>query len=256
MAFPIIPVPASAFIGDTVVIESTGVGIREFDGQYTNNVVTFNGVIAEILEATDIVAGKAKFLKVLIPVGSITGDLIVETFIGDTTSDNFIFTVEYNDEIFPKKEPEPYAKGSINGVVKTIGNVALEGVAVYNKDMAFSNFNEVHDENSMIQNVVAIILTQKGERLFEPEFGTTIDQLLFRIYDFTDSALETEILKEIKTAIERWEPRVQYVANESFVSFDKDDQSIINVVVSIRLPAGIVRQIGLTLTTSIANEQM
>jgi phage baseplate assembly protein W len=62
-----------------------------------------------------------------------------------------------------------------------------------------------YDNQAIIRSVRNILLTKKFEKLWNPEFGSNIDTLLFEnISSVTASALE----KEISVAISNYEPRV------------------------------------------------
>ena len=62
-----------------------------------------------------------------------------------------------------------------------------------------------YDNQAIIRSVRNILLTKKFEKLWNPDFGSNIDTLLFEnISSVTASALE----KEISVAISNYEPRV------------------------------------------------
>jgi len=69
-----------------------------------------------------------------------------------------------------------------------------------------SNSELVYDSFAINQSILSIFGTTKGTRIFRPEFGTSVDDLLFepmcldvaeRIRDF------------VKSEINTWEPRVE-----------------------------------------------
>lgn len=106
--------------------------------------------------------------------------------------------------------------------------------AVYNRDLGFNNFVEITDENSLIQNIYNILLTRKGERLFNPDFGTTIEERVFSIMNEDD---ETSILQECFTAINEYEPRVSVDYEESKIDIDYDANTI-RIIIAVVLPNG------------------
>lgn len=62
-----------------------------------------------------------------------------------------------------------------------------------------------YDNQAIIRSLRNILLTKKFEKLWNPEFGSNIDTLLFEnISGVTSAALE----KEISVAIANYEPRV------------------------------------------------
>jgi len=182
----------SGQIGDSVTITAdTG----NFSDPYTKNVITFNGVIATIL------SGNSTELVVTVPQLSSTGPVKAETFstnLNATATPDFEIT--YDDEAFDNDiTPDPYHKGSINGRVKTLG-MEPSHTAIYNRDYSYSNFVEIVDENSMVQNLFSIILTGKNERIWEPTFGTNIESIMFQLIDDPEQ-LQTALLNETESSI-------------------------------------------------------
>ena len=106
--------------------------------------------------------------------------------------------------------------------------------AIYNRDLGFNNFVEITDENSLVQNIYNILLTRKGERLFNPDFGTTIEERVFSIMNADD---EISILQECFTAIREYEPRVSVDYDASHVEIDYDSNTI-QVIIAVVLPDG------------------
>lgn len=69
-------------------------------------------------------------------------------------------------------------------------------------------------------DLLQLLLTNPGERVMLPEFGTPLRQLIF---EQNDSSLESRAKQMIASAIIRWEPRI-VVENISVTSkFNKDD---------------------------------
>lgn len=103
--------------------------------------------------------------------------------------------------------------------------------ALYNRDLGFSNFTEITDETSLIQNVYSILLTRKGERLFEQNFGTRIEDSIFKLgYEYS----EVDLLKECIEAVEKYEPRVTIDGDRS--SCDFDDSGTYHLTLCVILP--------------------
>lgn len=82
----------------------------------------------------------------------------------------------------------PFRVGSKGGVV-TSTTSALE---------------TIHINESIRQ----ILLTRKGERPMEPEFGTNLHRIIFEVIDET---IMNVIIFEITEALTRWEPRIRIV---------------------------------------------
>jgi phage baseplate assembly protein W len=62
-----------------------------------------------------------------------------------------------------------------------------------------------HGEDDIAQAIQIILATAPGERPMRPEFGCGIHRYVF---DVVDAETLGRIEREISTAIERWEPRV------------------------------------------------
>lgn len=217
-------------IGDTVTIYSSTGG---FLSPPKLNIVRFNGISARVL------SGSADILQVVIPKGATTGDVIVESDnITCPLSNSIPFTVNYTNELF--------TVASKNGISRFNNNASLG--ALYNRDLGYSGFSEIVDETSILQNVYTIILTQKGERIFDPDFGTTIQRRLFSLMQGDVSELEYEVLNEIKLAVDKYEPRALIDMQKSFVDVNNNSNSIV-IVLYIIVPGGFVREIGITLSS-------
>jgi len=71
----------------------------------------------------------------------------------------------------------------------------------------------------IFQSISNIIMTRIGERLFNPEFGSRVPDLLFELFS---EELAFEIFNEVINAIARWEPRATLILNQSYVTLDQD----------------------------------
>ena len=63
----------------------------------------------------------------------------------------------------------------------------------------------VKDSAAITQSITALLLTGKGERLFQPELGSDLRSILFQPLDYGAAAL---IRGKIRDCISRYEPRV------------------------------------------------
>lgn len=101
------------------------------------------------------------------------------------------------------------------------------------------NFKGVHpnlkdiialkDIDAVKQSVKNLIVTNHGERPFQPEIGSNITRLLFEPADvFTASAIKTEIL----AVLQRFEPRV---TNITVQVFDNSDRNAYNITIGFRV---------------------
>jgi len=242
MALQISLNPVKGRIGDTVVISAvpctTATTSCTFTyPEYNKNVVTFKGTTVDII--AKIISGTPTELKVIVPPEAITGEVIVET--QEDQIDSSEFRVIYEDEKFDQSV-DIFGKAIINEKVRTKGLINEYTSPIYNKDLSYSNFVEVVDENSLLQNVYTIILTQRGERLFS-EFGTDINQILFSPYN-DEEELKAKIMDEIVVGIETYEPRVTINQSASYVFIDIHN---INVFLTLLMPSGNARELGITL---------
>ena len=65
--------------------------------------------------------------------------------------------------------------------------------------------NFVTDHNAINAGLYQLLMTEPGERLFEPSFGTPLRDLIFEVQDDTTIELVTE---RIAASIQVWEPRI------------------------------------------------
>lgn len=110
--------------------------------------------------------------------------------------------------------------------------------ATYNRDFGYRGFVEITDENSMIQNLYSCLLTRKGERLFNPEFGTTLEE---RIFSLRAGGNPTDILKECIAALETYEPRIRLVYEHCNIT-DRGPHGIC-LTLGVIVPGGNVQTI-------------
>ena len=68
----------------------------------------------------------------------------------------------------------------------------------------------VKDANSVKRGIKNILLTENTERLFQPEVGSGLKNLLFeQMSDITAQLLEDEV----RSAVESWEERAELIRN-------------------------------------------
>lgn len=78
----------------------------------------------------------------------------------------------------------------------------------------------VYDLQSIYQSIGNILATPKNTRLFLPEFGSTIEDLLF---EPMDAQTEASLYDAIVIAIDEWEPRVSLDYSKSSVTANYDE---------------------------------
>jgi phage baseplate assembly protein W len=72
-------------------------------------------------------------------------------------------------------------------------------------DAATGRLRSASSEEDIQQAVRLILLTGKGERMMEPEFGCNIRGFLFGDVDYTT---RIQMEEEVRDALIRWEPRI------------------------------------------------
>ena len=73
------------------------------------------------------------------------------------------------------------------------------------------------DASAIKQAVVNLLLTNKGERLMNPEYGSNIRSYLFEPLDYGTAA---QITGNIRYTIDRWEPRISVLNLSATPNFD------------------------------------
>lgn len=85
------------------------------------------------------------------------------------------------------------------------------------------------NEESIKRSLKNLILTNKYERLFNPDFGCNIRKLLFENFEVTTQETLRELIEE---AIKNYEPRVNLLKVD--ISIDEDNHRVlINIIFSI-----------------------
>lgn len=92
--------------------------------------------------------------------------------------------------------------------------------------------------NQIKSDLLCLLLTNPGERVMIPEFGTPLKKLLF---EQNDVVLRTEVKKVISNAIKKWEPRIVVQNIEVSSQIDEnslnkdDDKSSIDNIISVKI---------------------
>ena len=212
--------------GQIIRITPTDVSVNNFGNSIFSNVVQIGSPNATI------VSGNSTYLDVVVPDGldgsctvmvyrkTTTGELIPLTY--DNAS-VYVSGGEFNKSI-------PLAKKLKPGVIDVdrVGRTAM-----YNRDMGFLNMKEVTDETSLIQNVYSILLTNPGERLFNQDFGTGIEQRLFKIGSQEEGMA---LLQECIQQVGIYEPRVYIDGDQSTCEFD-NSENLYYLLLCVVLPS-------------------
>lgn len=93
------------------------------------------------------------------------------------------------------------------------------------RGISFKNFKGIEisrNESLILERVGRIIMTFPGERVNNPEFGSLLEMYLFQ----RDNVLEQHVKTELKSKIEKYEPRVSVINSE--VTY-KDNVATVNI---------------------------
>lgn len=221
-----------------------------FNQNFMNNIVKYRISEDEPWSTAIILSGTPdrKTLYIKNP-GVIASKIFLYVDVGsDNQGANGCYTTdEVNFAIVSKEEQDkPLDVDGKASIVKKKNSVSrfddLNFEPIYNKDLAYSSFSITADENSLMQNVYSILLTNLGERLYDDEFGSTLEESVFDIIG--DLNGESKLLNQCVTLINKYEPRVVVVEDKSYVAINEDNTVVI--VLYIKVPRGIARKIELT----------
>ena len=85
------------------------------------------------------------------------------------------------------------------------------------------------NENAIARAVRNIVSTTPGEKLFDPEFGSSVSEILF---ENVDDITAVSIKDEIKSSLNNYEPRVELIDVNVDPNFD---QNQFDVIISYRI---------------------
>ena len=91
------------------------------------------------------------------------------------------------------------------------------------------------NENAIARAVRNIVLTTPGEKFFDPDFGSSVSEILFEnVDDITAISIEDEI----KSSLKNYEPRVELIDVNVEPNFDENqfDVTISYRIVGIDIP--------------------
>ena len=77
----------------------------------------------------------------------------------------------------------------------------------FKKHPVTNDLVQVKDKAAIVQAMTSLILTNKGERLFQPEIGCDVSGMLFEPLDFGTAGL---IKSSIKETLDKFEPRISF----------------------------------------------
>ena len=94
---------------------------------------------------------------------------------------------------------------------------------------------DLKNENAIARAVRNIVLTSPGEKLFNPEFGSSISEILF---ENVDDITAISIQDEISSSLKNDEPRVELIDVDVDPNFDQNqfDVRITYRIVGVDIP--------------------
>ena len=219
--------------GQVVRITPEDVAAHNFGASIFSNIVEIGEVPSVI------VSGNASYIDAVVPNG-VSGNVNVIVYRKTNDTDVVQLTEEVsifvNTDAFQRSIP--LAKKLKPGIVNAD---LVSSSALYNRDMGYVNMTEVTDETSLIQNVYSILLTNPGERLFNQNFGTGIEQKLFKLGSEEDGI---DLLKECIQQVHKYEPRVYIDGEQSSCQFD-DSDNLYYLLLAVVLPSARTEMIRL-----------
>lgn len=75
------------------------------------------------------------------------------------------------------------------------------------------------DQAAIKQAIISLLLTERGERLFQPELGAGLRRFLFEPLDYATAAL---IQSTIRDVLAQYEPRIRIQSLTAFPNTDED----------------------------------
>ena len=81
-------------------------------------------------------------------------------------------------------------------------------------------------------NIKNLLLTKKGERIMQPNFGSGLQELLF---DFNDDTLSEKIEETITTSLENWLPYIVVQQINVNQSNDNKDKNTVGITISFNV---------------------
>jgi hypothetical protein len=94
-------------------------------------------------------------------------------------------------------------------------------------------FNQSFTTNEQAKsNIKNLLLTKKGERVMQPNFGSGLQELLF---DFNDDLLSTKIEETITAALENWLPYIVVQQINVQQSNDNKDKNTVGISISFNI---------------------
>lgn len=120
--------------------------------------------------------------------------------------------------------------GKVNVVDLKDNNYKVLGIGINTTSNSNGIFSVNYTTLSQTKNnLINLILTKKGERVMQPEFGCDIWKLIFE--QINAEIIDAQIEKAINDAVSIWIPNI----NIDEIIFDYDEQDIDRNVISLEI---------------------
>lgn len=191
-------------------------GVREI-GSYDNSMPV--GLFISWIDLTSDMTHTAMVTPTYTLVMDYRSSPIVE-FIGRPTG-TFVKDIDFNINLPKNALPSFFARCTLDPQEspkrdKDIVTVIYSDVNQYTPKVA----HNVNDIKAIYQSIHNILSTNRYERLFNPEFGADLEEVLFELMDEITADF---ILTQIFNAITRWDDRVELIYSECSVIPDYDN---------------------------------
>ena len=93
----------------------------------------------------------------------------------------------------------------------------------FTKHPVSADLVQVKDKAAVVQSISNLLLTNKGERPFQPELGCDLRNMLFEPLDYATSAQIKSVVAEV---INKYEPRVKVVNIYCFPDYDNNGYEV------------------------------
>lgn len=94
-------------------------------------------------------------------------------------------------------------------------------------------FNQSFQTSEQVKsNIKNLLLTKRGERIMQPEFGSGLQELLF---DFNDDSFEEKLEESIISAFETWLPYVNVDSIDVQQTNELKDNNRVNVSITFSI---------------------
>jgi uncharacterized protein len=90
----------------------------------------------------------------------------------------------------------------------------------------------IEDDLAVRQSILLLLSTLPGERVMRPDYGCSLNQLIFSPNDDTTAGLAIHFVRQ---AIERWEPRAEILRLEA--EANQDAREVLDIYLEYRVRA-------------------